>query len=301
MQILTGYDVNIKDGCSAALGTFDGLHLGHVAVIKNALAAAERLEVGCTVISVRRSVSDELMTLKSFEESLTKLGVDTLILLDLEDIKDTSAEDFVDDFLFSKLKVRHMTCGFNCRFGRGAKGTADFLKEKCRAFGAEFTAVSPVEYDGCVVSSSAIRQAIKSGDIRLANGMLGRAFSFDFPVVSGQHLGRKLMAPTINQPLPPGFILPRFGVYASRAKLGGCIYCAVTNIGVRPTVSDENIPRAESYILNFSGNLYGEAVEVELFDFLRDEKKFATLGELEAAIAYDAERSRSIFESETKG
>lgn len=301
MQILTGYDVNIKDGCSAALGTFDGLHLGHVAVIKNALAAAERLEVGCTVISVRRGVSDELMTLKSFEESLAKLGVDTLILLDLEDIKDTSAEDFVDDFLFSKLKVRHMTCGFNCRFGRGAKGTADFLKEKCERLGAEFTAVSPVEYDGCVVSSSAIRQAIKSGDIRLANGMLGRTFSFDFPVVSGQHLGRKLMAPTINQPLPPGFILPRFGVYASRAKLGGRIYCAVTNIGVRPTVSEENIPRAESYILNFSGNLYGEAVEVELFDFLRDEKKFATLGELEAAIACDAERSRSIFESETKG
>ena len=83
--------------------------------------------------------------------------------------------------------------------------------------------------------------------------------------------------------------------------MGGCIYCAVTNIGVRPTVSDENIPRAESYLLNCSGNLYGEAVEVELFDFLRDEKKFATLGELEAAIAHDAERSRSIFESETKG
>ena len=152
----------------------------------------------------------------------------------------------------------------------------------------------PVDFEGKPVSSTRIRQAVESGNITLANAMLGREFRYKQVVVDGQHRGRLIGAPTINQRFDEGFVKPRKGVYASATVVDGKEYPSVTNIGLRPSFENEDF-RSETCILGFSGNLYGEEIEVRLLDYLRDEIKFSSMDELSAQIFKDAEKSKEIF------
>ena len=184
---------------------------------------------------------------------------------------------------------------------RGWNGdtTKTLLRRLCQQAGAELYVAPPVREGEQKVSSTRIRAAVEAGDIPLANRLLGRPFGFEFEVVHGNRIGRTIGTPTINQHFPEHFILPRFGVYASCVHIGGRTYCGVTNVGVKPTVGSDRA-LSETWIPDFSGDLYGKTLRLELLAFIRDEKKFANLDALKAEIRRNEKQARKIFTASRK-
>lgn len=287
---------------SVALGYFDGVHLGHTAVISRA-AACKKEGLVPTVFTFANSpqgllageAPPALMTASGKALALQKLGVEALFIIDFWEVRDLNPQEFVKQVLIDKLCAKKLFCGFNFHFGSGGAGDAHALEMIARGDNIPVGTVAPVRYGGAPVSSTRIRQALENGDIENANAMLGRPFSFDFTVAHGNQLGRRMETPTFNQPFPRGFILPKFGVYAAAVNIGGELRCGVTNIGVRPTVGADS-PLAETWMPGFDcGELYGRQVEVRLLEFLRPEKKFSGVEELQAEILKNGEQAKEIF------
>lgn len=284
-----------QNNTSVALGQFDGLHIGH----KSVILAAQREGLTTAVLTFKRGTlkkgDDRFLTTDTQRDSIFEsLGTQLLCEPDFGDICGLSAESFVDEILIGTLGAKHVVCGFNYRFGRGAQGNAQMLKELCEKRGVECTVVPAVEVCGKSVSSSAIRAYLDEGDAESAAEMLGRPFSYDFEVVGGRQLGRTLGTPTINQLFPDNFICPKYGVYASRAEVDGREYCGVTNVGVKPTVGSDK-PLSETWICGYSGDLYGQKIKVSLIKYLRPEQKFPSIEALKEAILADGEKSRRLF------
>ncbi len=286
-----------KAKAAVALGTFDGLHKGHRRILNAVLDTEELLPVAVTFIEPpKRYTSSEfvpiLMSSERKTELLREMGFEEIVMLDYKKVHNMTAKEFLD-FLFSKYDVCLAVCGDNYRFGKGGMGDAAFLEEYCSNNGAKAMVFPMEEAEGKVVSSTLIRELITKGQIAFANRLLYKPFSFKTEVIHGQQLGRKLGFPTINQLLDNQLVTPRFGVYASRVTVGGKKYAAVTNIGLRPTFKFSE-PISETYILDFSNVIYGQSVEVELLEFLREEKAFSDIEELKSAILADAEKARNI-------
>lgn len=285
-----------QNNTSVALGQFDGLHIGHRAVI----LAAKREGLRTAVFTFRRGTLKKgddrfLTTDEERDRVLAQYGVDLLCESDFSEIRDLSAHSFVKDILIDRLGAKHVSCGFNYRFGKEAQGDAQTLRGLCAEYGIECTVVPDVEINGRSVSSSAIRSFLDDGDAESASEMLGRPFGYCLEVIDGKRLGRTLGTPTINQAFPEGFICPKYGVYASTAEVNGGIYCAVTNIGVKPTVGSDK-PLSETWICDYSGDLYGQMIKVNLIKYLRPEQKFPSIEALRDAILADGEKSRRLFE-----
>lgn len=286
-------------GCgktAAALGAFDGLHIGHRAVVRAAVESgltpvaftfrdnpAEHLGGGCRYLTTMEE------RLRIFAE----WGVEAVIMPDFADIAGWSAERFLNVLRFG-LSAQAVACGADFRFGKFAAGDAAWLARSCAQRGAALHVVDTVCYKGERVSATRIRGAVERGEMAEAAAMLGRPFGFEFEVVRGNRIGRTIGTPTINQHFPEHFILPRFGVYASRVHIGGRAYCGVTNVGVKPTVGSDRA-LSETWIPDFSGNLYGKTLRLELLAFIRDEKKFASLDALKAEIRRNEKQARKIF------
>lgn len=217
--------------------------------------------------------------------------------MDFSAIKNWAPETFVERMLAGELRAKALCCGFNFRFGKDAVGTTADLSRIAKNHGMVVRVANPIDYDGQAISSTRIREALQQGDMVSADAMLGRPFSFDFPVVSGDRRGRLLGAPTLNQPFPEDYMLPRFGVYASLAFVEGRWHTAVTNLGIRPTVQSP-IPLAETCILNYKGDLYGQRVEVALIRFIRPEKKFDSFEALSKAIHEDAQTATQMIKED---
>ena len=277
-----------------ALGYFDGLHIAHQKVLSAALKQKNNGLTPSVLLFDRRPVSvlsgkdvPRLMTEADRDALLSRMGL-APVRLCFADIKDLSPESFVRDILVGELNCAFVSCGYNFRFGKGGEGTASMLRRLCAENGVAVTVCRQVTLDGVPVSSSAIRAALAAGETEKANAMLGRPLSFSAPVWAGDRRGRDLGAPTINQTLPEGFITPALGVYASVVTVDGVRYPSVTNVGARPTFGGEAV-RSETYIIGFTGDLYGRDVRVELVSFLRKEHKFPSFEALKAQIARDAE------------
>lgn len=202
-------------------------------------------------------------------------------MCDFKSVVDVAPRKFVEDMLIKTLKAKKLCCGFNYTFGKNGEGNTELLAEICKENGIELQVLPPVEEKEGVVSSTLIRELIKDGNVRRANELLGSYFGFGGEVVHGQHLGRELGTPTLNQSLHEELVVPKFGVYASCVTLDdGRKFCGVTNIGVKPTVG-EFAPLCETWMPDYSGEeLYGKTVDVRLIDFIRGEKKFSSLDEL---------------------
>lgn len=230
----------------------------------------------------------------SRDEKLSRikaLGVEKVFSYDFGELKTLSPEEFVRDILCKRFGAEYVVCGEDFRFGRGAQGNADTLSELCGSFGAQAVIVPKVSAeDGRKISSADIRRLISEGKIPEANALLGYDYFFTLPVEKGNMLGRTLGFPTINQSFPEGRVLPRFGVYASYVTLGDKRYKSITNIGTKPTVSQSGEITAETYITDFSGDLYGENITVSLHRFIRPEKKFDSVSSLKAQIKEDIGR-----------
>ena len=237
-------------------------------------------------------------------ECLQGMGVEQMVLLAFDRrLAGLSPREFVDEILIEHLQASRVTVGFDFRFGKGRTGTAADLKAIAAPQGVEVTIVDryPCE-QGERISSSMIRQALQEGNLQRAHQLLGRNYTLVGQVVRGQQLGRTIGFPTANLQLPPEKFLPRYGVYAAEVSCRGKTsnleaYPAVMNIGCRPTVEGQQ-PTVEVYLLDWSGDLYGQTLTVCLKEFLRPEQKFASLDELKAQIGADCIRAEKVLNNE---
>lgn len=273
-----------------ALGTFDGLHKGHRAVISE---TRPYYSIAVTFYVPPKSVmtnEPQLLILpKDRENRLKELGINQVVMQDFDKVRDIEASQYVED-LCKKYNPSRIVCGFNYRFGKKALGNTDFLADFCSRKGIEFCCVSP-QYEGqSIISSTAIREYIKSGEVQTASKLLYGGFSFAAQVLHGDARGRKIGFPTANQIYPELLVKPKFGVYKSRVTFDGKCYDGVTNIGIRPTYKTDTVG-CETYIKNFKGNIYGKEMRLELLRFMRTEQKFNSLAELKSAILNDVKLS----------
>lgn len=271
-----------ENGCAAALGTFDGVHLGHQRVISVAVKS------GFTPVVImimqknrkKRIFSDELNF--SF---LAELGVDTVICLDLDEIRDMNPNEYLE-MLYEKMNVRLFVCGENHRFGKGACGSFEDISRFCAQKGIVSEKCDTVTVNGVTASSTAIRQLISNGEMKAAYSLMGHCYAIDFSVIRGDGRGHEMGFPTINQQYGETYILPKFGVYAGVALVDDKEYPAVLNVGIRPTFLTDK-PLAETHIIGYSGDLYDKKVCVMFKEHIRNEKKFMSLDEIISAIEND--------------
>ena len=284
-----------------ALGTFDGLHIGHKKVLLSDTTEYDEKIALMFIEHPQKTLSgkmpDKLITDTKRCEILNKWGYKPEFI-NFSEISRLSPEEFVDEILVEKFNATALCCGFNYRFGKGAKGDVSLLKKLCAEREIKLTVCDEVDFDGAPVSSTRIRECIQKGDIRTANKMLGRYFSYDFEVVHGDARGRTLGSPTINQFFSESFAVAEYGVYASFTLINGKKYISVTNIGVRPTIEGVSEKRSETNIVGFSGDLYGQIIEVFLVEKLRGEMAFNSLDELSARISADREKATEIIKKE---
>lgn len=278
-----------------ALGFFDGLHEGHKEVIKSTVK--EKDELSSVVLTFEKSPAavlknceqELLLTNTKKAEMLEKMCVNSTIFVDFSSIMNMSAEQFVDEILDKELKAEKVFCGFNYHFGKSGKADTNTLKKLCEKRGIEVMVAKPVLFEDEAISSTRIRNAIKSGEIKKANAMLGYNFSITGVVEKGNEIGHTLSSPTVNIELEKGIIVPKFGVYKTKVTVEDFTYIGATNIGVHPTVG-ECSPICETYLFDFENkDIYGEKITVELLDFIREEKKFDSKEELKIQIEEDKE------------
>ena len=288
-------DISETEPCSLALGSFDGLHRGHMAVIRASLENTFSNRAGVLTFFGSPQGSPALLTAEEKAEILREKNISQLYFLEFSEVKNISAEEFFWEVLQKRCKAKKLCCGEDFRFGRGAKGDVFLLRSLCEEAGSELVVLPAVKENGEKISSTRIRAAVQAGDIPTANRLLGRPFGFRAEVIHGNHLGRELGFPTVNQPLPENFAVPPFGVYVSRVEIDGVLYYGVTNVGKKPTVGSDRV-LAETWIMDFSGDLYTKRIRLSLLQFLRPERKFDSLEDLRAEVLKNGEQAREIAE-----
>ena len=290
-------DVNNAKRTAVALGNFDGMHVGHMAVLEAAKSFESEGLIPVAVLFDEHSLKAitgkapaMLMTVMERNLIIKENGfrIETLVF---NEIRDLSPSDFVEKILVGRLGAAAVCCGYNYRFGKDASGTAQTMCEICGKLGLQCKVSGEVDVDCCAVSSTRIRGFIENGEIEKANKMLGRPFGFSARVIDGDKRGRVLGFPTINQIIPEELAMPKFGVYQSVVTVDGEKFKGVTNVGRRPTVGTEKI-LSETHILDFDRDIYGENVDVRLIKFIRPEKKFSSFDELARQIKSDAKEVR---------
>ena len=286
-----------------ALGFFDGVHLGHQALLTECVRLAEAM--GCETAAItferhphalfRPDVPPLLSTLSDRYRLLLRYGIDHVYPLPVTaEVMGKPWYAFLEELV--EYGAAGFVCGHDFRFGSRGEGNAELLRKFCRERKIPCIIVPEQTLNGVRISSSYIRKQIGEGDMATAVRYLGHGHMLTGTVVTGRRLGHKLGFPTANIELPEGVIVPRHGVYACRAFVGDQSYMAVCNVGRRPTVEGHQV-RTETWLLDFSGDLYGQSVTLEFFYFLRPEQRFASVEELKAAVLLDAENTRKFFEN----
>lgn len=290
-----------------ALGFFDGIHLGHRALIEKTLERSRELGARPAVISfdvhpdtlVRGRKVQMINSAFDRRDIVRRLfGIKDMIFLHFDrEMMEMGWDAFVR-WIAEEFGAVALVAGFDFTFGRRGEGNAKKLTALCGELGIVCDIVPEVEVDGRKVSSTYIKELLTGGKLTTANRFLGHPYLMTGAVVSGHRLGRTLGAPTINMRFEEGVLVPAHGVYAARAVLDdGRVFDAVTNVGVRPTVSGRKDVSVESNLLGFSGDLYGRTVRIEFYRFLRPEIRFAGLDELQKQIAADAKAAAEYLAS----
>ena len=263
---------------AVALGFFDGLHLGHIEVIKQTLDHPEYNSVVLTfndkTVLPKFKERENIISYDLKTELLSKIGIDYIFAPDFADLRDLWAEEFVDKILTERLNARFVACGYDFRFAKGGRSTAEDLAEICKSRG------------------------IEAGDIRQANRLLGYELTYYLEVSEGKQNGRTIGFPTINQTIPAGMVVPKRGVYKSWTQIKGKNYPSITNVGIKPTVAlDAGERRStimETHIIGFNGNLYHQKVRVILREYMRPEQKFRNMEELKNQLTEDRKLAMSL-------
>lgn len=287
---------------AVALGLFDGVHRGHQAVIRAAADCAPEL---MPAVFTFRFDTRAVVTKKQFgtllrpelkAKKLEENGIRFMLEPPFSTIMKMEPESFIQGILFNFMHAKAVFCGEDFRFGKNAAGDTRLLRAACQKNGVRFEIVRPVLDDGVPVSSTRIRAALREGDVPLANRLLGSPYMTCGTVVHGRHMGHSLGFPTINQLFSPEDLIPRFGVYATIVEVDGKEYVGATDIGVKPTVGDGYAPAAETFILDFDGDLYGRNIVIRYYAFLRGEKRFDSLEELTKTVLDNAKQAKGLLE-----
>jgi len=279
----------------ATLGNFDGIHLGHQAIMREVIAGARTCDGLPTVITFHphplRLLAPEkaprlMLTGQQKEQLLAELGIEALIVIPFDRaLANMPAEDFVREILHHRLGVHRLLVGPDYRFGRGRAGGVSLLARLGSQLGFEATAIAPVLVDGDRVSASRIRELLSRGAVSDAATLLARPFSLVGTIVHGEGRGTNLLVPTANL-APENQFLPARGVYVTRTRWPGGAWEGVTNVGIRPTFGYRRIV-VETFLVDFEGDLYGQRIELDFLERLRDEKHFASAQELKEQIDRD--------------
>ncbi len=291
-------NVNIDKGCVVAVGSFDGVHLGHQKMLSALKQEAERKGLPAAVFTFDcfdNPKATKLLALpKKKQELLKENGVDIMLSAPFSALKSMEAENFVNDILVGIMNGKTVVCGYDFRFGSQRKGDFKLIN----SLGLETIMPSVYIDEDMPVSSTLVRALVSSGSIKKANKLLGRAFSFAGEIIHGAKLGRKLGFPTANQLYPENLVELPFGVYAVECKLDNKRYFGVANVGIKPTVSSENIPLCETYIFDYSGDCYGKNMEIGFLDFIRPEVRFSSVDRLRVQIEKDKLSALSYIKKE---
>lgn len=290
-----------------ALGFFDGVHLGHGALLRRVKEEADRLgAVPCAftfdksptaaitgqAVPLLSTVDDRILFMRE------RYGIREVVVAPFDAMQRMDWEDFITKYLVEKLGVVHVVAGHDFHFGYMGKGNPDRLRAKCRELGIGCDIIQKVEQDGITISSTYIRTLVAQGEMERAAQFLGHPHSLTQQVTRGKGIGHSALGfPTVNLRVPEGVIIPAFGVYATRVCFDGQSRAAVTNVGVRPTVRDnDGRVTVEGFILDFDGDLYSHQVRMEFHKRLRGERKFPDLEALAQEIRRNAEQTREFFE-----
>lgn len=290
-------------GCVLALGNFDGVHIGHGHLLKSAKEYAENngLKFGIyTFIDSPKfkNANHSVLTTLQQRLSLFRCGYepDFVYLEKFDFVKDFEPSEFVS-YIIKKFNCECTFCGDNFSFGKNASGKAKDLSLLMTLKGKVSVVVDSLAVDNITVSSTRIKELIKQGEVEKASQLLGEPYCIISKVIHGAHLGHTLGFPTINQLVPKELVLPKFGVYATSVIVDGKEYMGVTNFGVKPTVSnDAETAVAETFIIDFDGDVYDKFIGICFCKRLRDEKKFSSLDELKKSISDNVEQTKRFFE-----
>ena len=286
------------------LGVFDGLHLGHQRIMQTVVSRAKTIGAIPTAITFdphpRAVLQPEnapplLQTLDQRLGALEVLGIEQAIIIRFNrDFAATNAEDFLRDIVFERLKAQEVYLGKGFAFGKGRAGNIDLLRKISSELGFFADEVEEVTLRGQRISSSRIRQLLVAGKVNLARVMLGRPYGIEGRVVRGQQRGRTIGFPTANLQTV-NRVIPKNGVYITATLIEGAWWRSITNIGIRPTFENQAQPTIETYILDWSGNLYGDVIRVRFLHRIRDERKFGGIEELKTQIQKDLRRAKKYF------
>lgn len=305
MKVFSGFKQapdEIK-GAAIALGAFDGLHLGHKALMMRAKQNAPDKMLGLLLFEPppklffsKDKTNMRLATERVTERLAAKVGVDIIFTLKFDyELSQMSAQDFIDEVIIKGFAPNNIVVGHDFRFGKGRMGDALLLKQKCEENGIMVEIIDRIDTDdGVRISSSLIREALKEGDISRANQLLGHPWMIEGVVEHGQKLGRQLGFPTANLKLYDQ-IEPKFGIYAVKVDIGDKIWRdGVANFGRTPTTGVRD-PLFEAHILDFDGDLYDRNIFIEVHQYLREEEKFPSLDALIVQMNKDVENTRAFF------
>jgi riboflavin kinase / FMN adenylyltransferase len=306
MKILQGIRSLPKPMMKSVLtiGNFDGVHLGHRALIQEVLKRSRASRIPSVVMTFDPHPMKvlhpdrQLKRLFSVEDQhhqFEKLGVDVLVVEPFSrEFSQLSPSQYIDDWIVNPFHPELLVVGHDFNFGANRAGTLSFLGDRSRELGFELLVVAPVSINGVVVSSSRVRDAIAKGDVSYATQLLGRRFYLDGIVEKGAGRGRTIGVPTANL-RTPAELVPSLGVYAANVELNGKRYAAAVNIGHNPTFQTEGQVSIEAHLLDFASDIYGVPMRIEFVERIRDEQKFPNVEALTAQIKKDIEKCREII------
>ena len=296
---------NNEKGTSVTIGKFDGVHLGHRALIEETVRYAGFAGLLSCVVTFNNAAvflgDKDKKVLTTIEEKsilFERAGVDVMVVLEFTDVlRNMLPKEFIDFFLVNMLNVSSVTIGSDFYFGRNRQGSVRDFTDAQMEYGFNVTVLDKEKFEGEEISSTRIRECIKKGELNKANSLLGYDYMIAGKTESGKKKGRQIGAPTLNLYPLPEKLVPPLGVYASKGILEGKEYNAVTNIGVCPTVIENKEISVETHLINYSSDreMYGEQFEVHLCDFIREEKKFDSVEDLYARIQEDVKEAEKIL------
>ncbi len=312
MKVTWGLEtIDENQSSITTLGSFDGVHRGHVQILEKLVAQKRTLGLDRSVVltfnphpqQVLQKTGSAVQLLTTVDERLELLartGVDEVVVIQFTpEFSRLTYVDFFESILLPKLNTKAMVVGFNHAFGRNREGDIEHLEVLGKKFEVPIIKTGPCLYDGANISSTRIRKAILSGDIQFAARCLGRSYSFKGFVVSGDHIGQTLGYPTANLSVPPEKLLPGDGVFACSVNLSGRRVLGAMSIGSRPTIGEDLERAVEIFLFDFSEEIYGAKLEVTCVERLRSQIRFDTLEELRKQILADVEECRKLFTCET--
>lgn len=292
MKVLSDKDLPIKNKTAVAIGLFDGVHIGHLKLIAD-ICKKRDLTPTIFTFNQKKNIVKPILSLNEKYTVFENLGISQCYAQNFnEEFAAQSPYVFLKDFT-RDFNVSHIAVGYDFKFGKNARGDIQTLENYKDEFNYSLTVIPQINIDGLKVSSTRIRDCIKNGKMEEATALMNRFYFIEGVVTNGRHLGNKIGFPTAN--IKTDKLLPKYGVYASIVDTIEGRFAAITNIGVKPTVQQSDIPNVETFLIHFNDELYGQNIRVYLIKMLRGEMKFESIDDLRARIDFDANYAANML------